>query len=265
MTDDADALTQRILDHWSRIIPAAPLERSPFDHVFFDGMFPEDVYRTLLARFPDKSAYEPINIKRWVNAEGVSTRDRIKLTEAGIARMAPELRPFWTAIMRALTSAALKRLVFAHLAQDLALRLGCAPEEVNARDVFVGASLTRDIEDYRIKPHPDGYPRAATMQLYLPADEGQADLGTSLYVEQPLWKRALGQRYREVKRMPFRPNSGYCFAVNDVPEKRSLHGRERIGPHSGVRNTILVSWYVEQAAVKKSSSADTTPVWDAAA
>jgi hypothetical protein len=259
---DVDTLVARILDHWRRVIPAAPLEREPFDHVFFDGIFPEDVYETLQASFPDKSVYEPINMKRWVNAEGVSTRDRIKLNEANLGRAPEALRGFWTAIARALTSAELKRLVFERLAGDLSLRLGCAPEAVNEREVFVGASLTRDIEDYRIKPHPDGFPRAATMQLYLPHDDSQGDLGTSLYVEEPLWKRALGRRFREVKRMPFRPNSGYVFAVNSLPEKKSLHGRERIGAGSGVRNTILVSWYTEKAKETKSSTPDTAPVWE---
>jgi hypothetical protein len=258
MTDAAD-VTSRIIDHWRATIPATPLQPEPFDHLYFDAMLPPEVYADLLRSLPDKSVYEPINPDRWVNAQGVSTRDRLPLTEAGISRMPEALRPFWTAVSEALRSDALKRLVFTRLAADLAVRLKIDAADAPDRPMYVGASLTRDIEDYRIKPHPDGWPRCVTMQLYLPADESQLDLGTSLYVETPLWRRALGRRYAEVKRFPFRPNSAYCFAVNDLPGKRSLHGRERIGPNSGVRNTILVSWYAEPPGVQKASTPEVAP------
>ena len=61
-------------------------------------------------------------------------------------------------------------------------------EEVEDTPAFVTISMTRDIEDYRIEPHPDGWPAIVTAQFYLPADTSQQDLGTSFYAAAPWLK-----------------------------------------------------------------------------
>jgi hypothetical protein len=132
--------------------------------------------------------------------------------------------------------------------------LNLGPAEVADARVFVGISLIRDMEDYRLKPHPDGQPRVVTAQFYLPMDSSQRDLGTSIYeAARPLSQRLFLGRYKEVKRMPFLPNSGYAFAVNDLPQRRSLHGRELIESGSGVRNSILVTWVTERSEQRKTN------------
>jgi hypothetical protein len=254
-----DELAMRIVRHWQSTFEATPLERDPFDYFYSDSIWPDDVYAQMLNSFPGKEHYVPINLKQWVRANGESTRDRIVLTDAAIAKLEPGLREFWTQITRALFSEELKRIIFSKLKGDLSLRLGVPEDKVADAKVFVGAALTCDTEDYRIKPHPDGYPRAATMQFYLPADMSQLDLGTSLYVRQPILQRLAGNRFKEVKKMSFRPNSGYAFAVNDRKDRCSLHGRELIKSGSGDRNSILLSWYVEMPNTGKSSAAQAIP------
>lgn len=254
-----DELARRIVQHWQSKVEQAPLERDPFDHFYIDAIWPDDVYAQLLKSFPDKKHYLPINLKQWVRANGESTRDRICLTDEAIGKFEPELREFWTQIWRALSSEEFKRIIFSKLKGDLSLRFGVPEMDVVDRKVFVGAQLTRDTEDYRIKPHPDGYPRAVTMQFYLPADMSQLDLGTSLYVRQPIMQRLTGNRFKEVKKMSFRPNSGYAFAVNDCKERCSLHGRELIQAGAGDRNSLLMSWYAEAPAANKSSTAKVIP------
>jgi len=88
-------------------------------------------------------------------------------------------------------------------------------------------------------------------QFYLPVDMSQQDLGTSFYGEVPVLQRPFLGRYKEIKRLPFVPNSGYAFVVNDLPGHRSLHGRELIKPGSGVRNSILIRWSAEETFRKR--------------
>jgi hypothetical protein len=254
-----DELAGRIVRHWQLKVDAAPLERDPFDHFYVDGIWPDDVYAQILMSFPDKKHYVPINLKQWVRAKGESTRDRISLTNESIGKFEPGLREFWMQIWRALSSEEFKRLIFSKLKGDLALRLDVPEKDVVDCKLLVGAQLTRDTEDYRIKPHPDGYPRAVTMQFYLPSDMSQIDLGTSLYVRQPIMQRLAGNRFKEVKKMSFRPNSGYAFAVNDRKERCSLHGRELIKAGAGDRNSLLMSWYAEAPATNKSSTPKVFP------
>ena len=122
------------------------------------------------------------------------------ISRTGVAHLEESLRSFWTQLGEALCSDVLKRLVFRVLKQDIALRLGIDAEQAVDVDAFISALLIRDTEQYKIKPHPDGFPRLVTMMLYLPRDLSQETLGTSVYVREPFYKRVLGRKFREVKR-----------------------------------------------------------------
>jgi hypothetical protein len=76
-----------------------------------------------------------------------------------------------------------------------------------------------------------------TAQFYLPIDMSQQDLGTSFYTEVPLPRRPFPGRYIEIKRMPFVPNSGYVFVVNDLPGP-SQSSRTRADQAVGWRATF---------------------------
>ncbi|PWT84708.1 MAG: hypothetical protein C5B58_04290 [Acidobacteria bacterium] len=235
------ALAKRLVSHWQQEFGSVVISRKPFEHFYTDRAWPADVYDQILHLLPPGEVYEPLNTKEYVNANGVSTRDKCYLPEI-LARLEPRRRTFWYQIWLALTAESLKQLIFRKLKEDVALRLGVRIDEVEKVDVSVHISLARDIEDYCIKPHPDGHPAIVTAQFYLPVDVTQKDLGTSFYVERAPLRRFLFGHYEEVKRMQFLPNSGYFFAVNDLPGHRSLHGRERIRAGTGVRNSMLVRW-----------------------
>jgi hypothetical protein len=247
---EENTLAKRLIFHWQRQFDSAAVVSAPFEHFYTDQVWPADVYDQLLRLLPPGDVYEPLNIKEWVNAKGVSTRDKCYLPEI-IRRMEPEHATFWRQVWLALTAESLKRLIFRKFKNDIALRLGAHDTDVEETDVSVHISLARDIEDYRIKPHPDGWPAIVTAQFYLPADMTQNDLGTSFYIERSLLRRLLLGRYQEIKRMQFVPNSGYFFAVNDLPSRRSLHGREQIRSGAGVRNSILLRWSAPSSSRKR--------------
>ena len=247
---DENTLAKRLLMHWKSELGRTPVMDEPFQHLYCDRMWPADVYDEILRLLPPHDVYKPMNIKEWVNAEGVSTRDRCFLPET-IDRVDEERAGFWRQIWRAMTSESLKQLLFGKFKKDIALRLKMLPDDVANVPAFVSFSLTRDIEDYQISPHPDGWPSVVTAQCYLPIDMSQQDLGTSFYVEVPLLQRPFLGHYKEIKRLPFVPNSGYVFVVNDLPGHRSLHGRELIKPGAGVRHSILIRWSAEEKFRKR--------------
>jgi len=236
-----NALAKRVLLHWERDFESAVIISEPFQHFYTEQVWPADVYQELLRLLPPGDVYKPLNIKEWVTAKGLSTRDKCYLPDF-IRLVDAERGTFWRQVWLALTAESLKRLIFRKFKKDISLRLSVPANEVEKTDVSVHISLAQDMEDYRIKPHPDGEPAIVTAQFYLPADMNQRDLGTSFYVERPFLRRLFFGQYEEVKRMQFAPNSGYFFAVNDVPGHRSLHGRERIRGGAGIRNSILIRW-----------------------
>lgn len=244
------ALAKRLVKHWQSEFARLPVFEDPVQHFYCDQVWPDDVYDEMLRLLPPHGVYKPMNIKVWVNAEGISTRDRCFLPEI-LDHLDKKRAAFWRQIWLAMTANSVKRLLFGKFRKDIALRLSMSPDGVESVPAYVSFSFTRDIEDYRISPHPDGWPSVVTAQFYLPMDTSQEDLGTSFYAEAPWLQRLFLGRYREIKRMPFLPNSGYAFVVNDLPGHRSLHGRELIKPGAGVRHTILIRWTAEEKLRKR--------------
>ena len=164
------------------------------------------------------------------------------MTEGDLGRIDDVRRSFWANVTEALTADVLRRTVYAKLAADIAIRLDCSEQAMLERPTYPNIMLMRDYEDYRIKPRPDGQPRVVTMQIYLPGTDTPDDLGTSLYIKQPLVHRLVGRRYKEVKRFPFKTNSAYAIAVNDSAARQSYHGRELITARHTTRDSILITW-----------------------
>jgi hypothetical protein len=226
-----------IRDHIIAAVHAAPLEREPFCHIYMEGVIPAAFYAEMLRNLPAKDLYTPLNLRKWVRADGGSTRDQFYLTPENIAKLPRESAELWRSFVHAVSDGALKRAIFAKLAPDLADRFAMPEERVPDIDCVYEISLVRDTEDYRIKPHPDGLNKIVTMQCYLPENTDQIDLGTSLFVRH---RGLFGSTFEEVKKFPFKPNSGYAFPVSDSPTRASWHGRERLTGFTGVRNTLMV-------------------------
>lgn len=232
----------KVLDHVLASIDACEAQDEPFSHCYFENAFPQDFYDEILERLPSPEEYHALNLKAWSRANGESTRDRMFLSREGLEPLEKEQRDFWTTVTNVILSEQVKRTIYAKLWKDISFRFDVKREDVSDLDGYPRGVLFRDTDEYRIKPHPDGESRVVTMMFYLPRDLNQEDLGTSLYVKRPLHKRLLGEKFEEVKRFPYRPNSGMAFVINRLPEKTSWHGRELIPSGSGVRNSILTQF-----------------------
>ncbi len=244
-----------ILGHLIERVRAAKVEEYPFQHFYIEGIFPDEIYRQICTNLPTRASYLPFNRKRWKNESGVSTRDRLCLSEGELERIDDTRRPFWSTMTEVLESDHLRRTVYEKLKGDIAIRLGCSPQAVLDQAAYPNVMLLRDYKDYRIKPHPDGQPRVVTMQFYLPNEDSHEDLGTSLYLRLPLRERLLGRKFKEIKRFPFRPNSAYALAVNDCPQRQSYHGRELITSSQTVRDSIIIAWLSRKAALGQKHAA----------
>jgi hypothetical protein len=239
-------LADRLITHFKAVFAQATVENEPFQHFYLEGVFPNDVYERLLTCLPsEESKYKAFNPKRYKDSQGRPTRKTIVLDEEGLAIIEPENRRFWSDVATAITSESFRSIVYEKFMNDISIRLGCAPSEVFDQPVKPQCKLIRDVEGYRIKPHPDGYQSVVTMVFYLPQDLDHQDLGTSLYIEQGIVARLLGRRFKEVQRFPYRPNSVGAFANNDNKTRKSLHGRELVGARTGIRHVMIARWLRE--------------------
>ena len=162
----------------------------------------------MLALMPDARDYRPMHgrSKGHDLDDGTHTRVKIDLfpgihppSAAGEARALGRGRP------RALLGAGQAGL-HAPLAPGLSKRFGADFAKVGMYPIPI---LTRDIPGYLITPHTDTRWKGITVQLYLPADDANTDIGTIFHERLPD-----GSMPKKTQ-MNFAPNSGYAFAVGD--------------------------------------------------
>jgi len=243
------SLRQYCLDHLAAIMSRTPLATDPFAHFVVRGFFPDDVYDALLQLLPQVSLYEPFAYEKHQSAGGESNRQRFEFSDASLARLDPRRQSFWRKIRSVAGSAELKRLAFEKLAPGLAFRYAIDPGKAADLPGFALPELFHETAGYTIKPHPDTRRKVVTMQIALPRDDSQRELGTEFYRRSlnPLTLTRAPRGFVIARTMDFLPNTAYAFSVLNTFRLKSWHGRSAIPAGVGGRNSILNIWY-EKAA-----------------
>src|SRR5262245_30478295 len=126
----------RIVKKLVERVTEARVETWPFQHFYVENIFPDDIYEQIVANLPAKDSFLPFNAKRWKNSQGEPTRDHLCLTEDELGRIDDLRRPFWTAVTEALEANAFRSAVYAKLAADIAIRLGCSEQVVHEQPAY---------------------------------------------------------------------------------------------------------------------------------
>src|SRR5438477_12287575 len=117
-----DQLRRHVIDHMIHTVRAARAEDVPFPHCVVTTFFPPDAYANLLDWLPAADEYEFFAYDKHANRDGQSNRQRYRLENACLDRLAEAQRRFWYSIRSALGSDEVKRAVFGKLGAGLALR-----------------------------------------------------------------------------------------------------------------------------------------------
>ena len=234
---------QTVLESAVQSILAAEAFRKPYPLIRFQNFFPSDFYARLLRRFPD--------VDRFAGLNGDGTRQEYALYDERSDPGSEEGRDLWGIVRRVLSSAEIGAALREKLDDGFRIRGKKSGEEWPI-PMFPRPVLYTDLNGYAIKPHPDTRRKVLTMQIYLPQDDTQRELGTTIYKVSPMgvfaWKS-----YGLVKErtLPFLPNSGYAFVVIHPAYsllRSSWHGREAITVAAGKpRLSILNTYYREPA------------------
>jgi hypothetical protein len=233
----------RVLESATNSILTAEVFRKPFPLIRFRDFFPSDFYARLLQRFPD--------VDRFAGLNGDGTRREYALYDEQSDPGSEESRGLWGIVRRVLASPEVASALRETLDEGFRIRAKRSGEDwplpMHPRPV-----LYTDLNGYAIKPHPDTRRKVLTMQIYLPADDSQRDLGTAIYKISPMgvfaWK---SYGLVKDKTLPFLPNTGYAFVVIHPAYsllKSSWHGREAISvPVEKPRLSILNTYYRDPA------------------
>lgn len=232
---EAETLSKFVVDSIER----GRSSDTPFYHLQFDRIFPDDIYAAMLREMPGAGDYRalPGRHKENILEDGSATRVKIDLFPEYTRNLPPNKRELWDVVGRALCSNEVKAAFMRRLAPGLERRFGAGYGEVGMFPIPV---LTRDVPRYNITPHTDTRWKGITVQLYLPPDDTTKHIGTIFHDRLPD-----GTMPKTVK-MPFSPNSGYAFAVGD----NTWHSADPVGPEVKTRDSILLTYFVDAGLLR---------------
>ncbi len=230
---------RELTDFIAKSVEDAKVVETPFYHLEFDHVFPDDLYARILDLKPEVADYRPMHGRsRTLDlADGSHTRVKIDLFPEYIRHLPPAKRALWDVVGQALCSQKVRKAFVSRLEPALKKRFGADFDKVG---LFPIPILTRDIPGYQIPPHTDTHWKGITVQLYLPGDDANTDIGTIFHEKLPDGKLARKAQMR------FARNSGYAFAVGDD----TWHSADKV--HDGVksRNSILLTYFVDKGVFR---------------
>lgn len=225
----------------------APVLEFPFPHFFQTEVFPTTYYREMLANLPSPQAMVPIAQARGV--KGYDERFVFDFSAKGLAALPPAQRDFWRSLHQwMVVKGSFNTLVFQRMKPHIAKRFG----DTSRLKLYSEALLVQDTVNYSLGPHTDAVRKVVTLLFYLPADESQTHLGTSVYVpNDPAFTCKGGphhgrSRFSRLHTMPFLPNSLFAFAKTD----RSFHGVEPVTGANTRRWLLLYDIYLREKPIE---------------
>jgi hypothetical protein len=227
-------MNRNLIDHLVGSVRQARVVEAPFAYLQLENIFPEDLYAAMLRAMPNVADYRAMSgrSKTARRDDGTPTRVKIDLFPEFIRHLPGQKRDIWRQVGLALRSYELKDAFVEKLAPALERRFGSGFARLGHYPTPI---LTRDTAGYEIAAHSDTHWKAITVQLYLPADESIAHVGTVFYERMP------GGALKRSTKMRFAPNSGYAFAVGED----TWHSVDTVGPEVQTRDSILLTYFLD--------------------
>lgn len=203
-------------------IANTPVRPYPYPHLYVPQVFPAEYYAALQANIPHPDVMLPIEQARPVR--GYKERFVLDLNQHG-DRLTADQNAFWQGTHALLTRGGLRDCLLRKFTSELRKRFEAEPVTLSQETLLV-----EDITHYALGPHTDTPAKVITVLFYLPRDESQAHLGTSIYMPKDPTRRCPGgphhgyEDFDRVATMPFMPNSMFAFVKTD----NSFHGVEPV-------------------------------------
>jgi hypothetical protein len=231
-----------------------PFNMFPYPHFYIPDVFPADFYRQLQQNLPDPQAMIPIEKAR--NLKGVKERFVLGLDAKNLATLPPAKQAFWSDFAGWLVGANFQSLVLKKFQPFIDQRF--AGSDVQFYDE---ALLVQDITNYKLGPHTDLPRKVVTILFYLPPDNSQIHMGTSMYLPKdgvftcPGGPHHSRDNFVRLHTNPFAPNSMFAF----FKTSNSFHGVEPVADPDCRRWLLLYDIFaapVAQAQPAAAAAAD---------
>jgi hypothetical protein len=218
----------------------APVNLWPFPHFYIRDVFPADYYAKMQAMLPDPAALRSLPEVRPVPKDAYKERFVITVAPEALEILPEEKREFWNDLRSWLVGGSFARLMLEKFNPQITQRF--TGQRIRFYDE---ALLVQDTTNYALGPHSDATRKVITLLFYLPRDESQKHLGTSIYLPKDRNFRCPGgphygrEGFERLATMPFLPNSLFVF----LKTNNSFHGVEPVQDPDTRRWLLLYDLY----------------------
>lgn len=210
----------------------------PYPHVFVRDVFPPDFYRRMREMLPPPGALATLSSmgRMKVGDPAAESRTVLPLEKEALAKLDEPRRAFWQEIAGWLLGGSFGQVMTTKFSPWLQRRF---PSLASARFTDE-ALLVQDRRNYALGPHTDHPSKVLSFLFYLPADDSQPHLGTSIYLaKEPGFGCPGGPHYsfdkfNRLYTMPYVPNALFAFMKTD----NAFHGVEPV-EGDAVRELLL--------------------------
>lgn len=222
----------------------AVISEYPYTHMFVKNVFDDQTYQDIQHNLPDDNSFGSImDSPRILSKKNSNStyKDRfiIDMDDSSFASLPEKQRIFWISFSQWFLSSRMIEILSNKFSNHISKRF----QNTKNKNISVRATglITRDRTGFSIGPHTDTDQKILTLLFYLPKDDKQKHLGTSIYVHKdPAFKGVGGSHYKfdefnKVRSVPFLPNSVFCFIKTD----QSFHGIDLIEDQNIDRNLII--------------------------
>jgi hypothetical protein len=239
MTLDTDATRRAVLD----ALDGMAAETEPFPHFYLRPALPDP----LVAFLSSDAGYLYKTMKEQGRAAGEMYPQRLVMTQAKLMDPA-ETGPAhetWRWIALELFGTAFMARFTARFGQAIMRTLRMCHGPVRSRVLRSEIMMMRDGETYSIGPHTDAPHKLVTIMYYLPDNDDNPDIGTSVFLPKDRSFRSMKSThfdfalFDKVKTAPFVRNAMLGFVKTDY----SWHGVESVTMKrpTDVRRILLVN------------------------
>lgn len=254
MSDDEDSetlpmiptsMSDRVIQHVLHSLDEAEITHEPFSYYKIQDVFPEDFYKQLRRDLPELNQMQPLIQEDALRPDGTYSRRvlEVRTDHDFQVKVPPHLQGTWQIIWNLVNHPDFQKKVLKILKPSLKQRFS---KKLTPKDMTTKMVITRDLDQYQIKVHPDTARKAVTMLFYLPPDDSQPHLGTILHKKAPKLRRSSDHprhKYPVHERLQFLPNSGFGFAV----DHRSFHSVEAAQlPENYTRDLIALVFHPKE-------------------
>ena len=229
----------------------ANINMFPYPHFYLENIFPIEYYKNIQDNLPNPNDMLPIENVRPV--KGYKERFVLELRDKYLDLLPEKKRIFWKQLQYYLVeNNNFSNLVFSKFYPFIEQRFN----NIDNLEFYAETLLVHDITNYALGPHTDSPRKVVTMLFYLPVDNTQSHLGTSIYMpNDPAFRCPGGPHHKRedfslMHTNPFKPNSLFAFFKTDD----SFHGVEKVSEPDTRRWLLLFDIYCKTKDVFPSNS-----------